>query len=229
MKRIVVVQSRTNEGDITRERANFERSVGTLAEIDFLSALDERLAWSSSDEFLANHAGVIFGGSADFDFDGGRPQKDPMRIMSIMLLTRTRNLVAYALQQKIPLLGICYGHQLIANMFGGDVRHDKEQMKFGSYDVKLTEEGKRDALFKDLPELFTAQYAHKDAVTELPEGATLLASTDGCRFSILKYNERAYTTQFHPEVEKFTQPVTNYKPSPEASKIVSLWLERVVA
>lgn len=229
MRRIVVVQSRTDESSIARERENFLKVINGRAQVDFLSALDERLAWSTPDEFLANHNGVIFGGSADFDFDGGRPKKDPVRIMSIILLSRTRNLVSYALQEHIPILGICYGHHLIANMFGGDVRNDLEQTKFGSYEVRLTQEGRKDPLFRDMPETFVAQYAHKDSVTQLPEGASLLASTDSCKFSILRYTGRAYTLQFHPEVEKFVIPVESWKPSPDAAKIIGLWLERVVA
>ena len=229
MKRIVVVQSRSSDESIAREQDNFRRVIGNLAEIDFLSVLDERLAWSTPDEFLADHSGVIFGGSADFDFDGGRPQKDPVRIISLLILSRTRNLITYALAEKIPLLGICYGHQLIANMFGGDVQHDKVQSKFGSFEVKLTDEGKKDPLFKDFPETFAAQYAHKDAVTQLPDGAKLLASTDGCLFSVLRYNHTAYTLQFHPEVENFPMFADTFRPSPEASRIVPLWLERVVS
>ena len=229
MKKILVVESRSDEEHITREQENFRRVAGNLADLEFLSTLDERLAWTTPEEFLKGCNGVIFGGSADFDFDGGRPKKDPARIISLIILSRTRNLISYALSKSIPILGICYGHQLIANMFGGDVRNDLEQTKFGSSRVVLTEEGKRDTLFKDLPESFMAQYAHKDSVTILPEGATLLASTPGCRFSALRYSDKAYTMQFHPEVEKFSNQILEFKDSPEASKIVPLWIERIVA
>ena len=229
MKKILVVQSRSDEQHSAGEQENFRRVAGGLAELEFLSTLDERLAWSSPDEFLQGCAGVIFGGSADFDFDGGRPKKDPARIISLIILSRTRNLVAYALEKKIPLLGICYGHQIIANVFGGDVQHDKEQSKFGSFEVTLTEEGKRDRLFKDFPPAFIAQYAHKDSVMQLPEGATLLAESPMCKFSALRYTDTAYTMQFHPEVEKFSIATEPLKPSPEASKLVPLWIERIVA
>src|SRR3989344_1338759 len=203
MKKVLVVQSRTTQERIEGEQVNFRRAIGEGVEIEFLSALDERLAWTTPDEFLENADGVIFGGSSDFDFHGGRPEKDPARIMSLVILSRTKNLVSFALAEKIPLIGVCYGHQLIANMYGGAVNHDKEQSKFGSFEVHLTEEGKSDPLFKNLPEVFYAQYAHHDSVTQMPEGATLLASSPICQFSALRYGDAAYTVQFHPEVERF--------------------------
>ncbi len=228
MKKILVVQSRTDSAYIGREQEYFRIAAGTSADVAFLSALDERLAWTNPDEFLEGYRGVIFGGSSDFDFHGGRDEKDPARLMSLIILSRTKNLISHALAEKIPLLGICYGHQLIANMYGGEVRDDKEQSKFGSYEVQLTEEGKHDPVFKDLPESFIAQYAHKDSVTKLPEGAALLASAKGCKFSALRYGPSCYTVQFHPEVTHFSDLPLPYRESIEASKLIPLWMERII-
>ena len=229
MKKILVVQSRANSKYAAREQGWFRIAVGTSAEIHFLSSTDEKLAWTTPDEFLRGYDGLIFGGSSDFDFDGGRTDKDPARLMSTIILSRTRDLISYAFAEDIPLLGICYGHQLLANMYGGDVRNDKEQSKFGSYEVQLTEAGKEDRLFKNLPESFIAQYAHNDSVTKLPEGATLLASSKGCKFSSLRYGTSAYTTQFHPEVTRFEDLPHEYRDSAEASRLIPLWIERIVA
>ncbi len=229
VKRILVVQSRTSPERIEGEQKNFRRAIGKSASVEFLSTLDERLAWTTPDEFLKDVGGVIFGGSSDLDFHGGRHEKDPVRIMSLIILSRTRNLVSYALAEKIPLLGICYGHQLVANMYGGEVSHDKEQSKFGSFEVQLTEEGKKDPLFKHVPESFIAQYAHNDSVTKLPQGATLLAKSNGCKFSALRYGHKAYTLQFHPEVTRFEDLPLEYRDSAEASKVIPLWIENIVA
>ncbi len=228
MKKILAVQSRTQSECIVRERGNFTRAVGASAETTFLSALDEQLAWTTPDELLKGYDGVIFGGSSDFDFHGGRDEKDPARLMSLIILSRAKNLVSYALAEKIPLLGICYGHQLIANMYGGEVGNDNEQSKFGSHDVHLTDEGRRDTLFKNFPESFVAQYAHNDSVTKLPEGATLLAGSHGCRFSALRYGVSAYTTQFHPEVLRFDDLPLEYRDSSEASKLIPLWIAHIL-
>ncbi len=229
MKKILVVQSRTSEERIAGERDNFRSVLGGHAEVSFLSALDERLAWSTPDEFLGGIDGVIFGGSSDFDFHGGRAEKDPVRLMSLILLSRTRNIISHTLAQNIPLLGVCFGHQLVAQMHGGEVDHDIAQSKFGSYEVSLTEEGVHDPVFKHLPVSFVAQYAHKDSVTTLPEGATLLAASPACSFSALRYAEKAYTVQFHPEVKNFPDIPMVYKASPEASRIIPLWSQYALA
>ena len=228
MKKVLVVQSRTTPEMIEREQKNFRRAIGALADITFLSALDERLAWSTPDEFLEDIDGVIFGGSSDFDFNGGRAEKGPARIMSIIILSRTKSFVSYTLAEKIPLLGICYGHQLVANMYGGDVDHDESQSKFGAHEVCLSTDGMEDPLLKDLPERFLAQYAHKDSITKLPVGATLLAGGSKCKFSALRYGDTAYTLQFHPEIERLG--TTEHGPaSPHASRIIPLWIERITA
>lgn len=226
--KVLVVQSRTDESQVARERENFTRAIGSAAEVEFLSALDERLAWTWPDEFLKGCDGVIFGGSSDFDFDGGRSQKDPARIMSTILLSRSKLIVRYAFGEKLPVLGVCFGHQLIAQMHGGDVQCDPEQKKSGSHEVSLTQEGKKDPLFKHLPESFIAQYLHKDSATQLPEGATVLAVGPSCHFSALRYGDNIYTTQFHPEVECVNGD-TNPKPSPECCKLIPLWIKHIVA
>jgi len=229
MKKILVVQSRSSPERIEGERANFGAAVGAYAAVEFLSALDEKLAWSSPDEILKDFGGVIFGGSSDFDFSGGRDENDPARIVSFIILSRVRNMISHALRDGLPLLGVCFGHQIIAEMRRGEVRNDPEQGKVGSYELALTEEGKKDKLFGGFPQKFFAQYDHKDSVTKLPEGATVLASGDRCRFSALRYHDAAYTVQFHPEVEKLRyRGEYDYRESPYASSVISLWIEKIV-
>ncbi len=226
MPKILLVQSRIREHRIERERNNFRRAAGESAELGFVSAVDESLAWTSPAELLKGYDGVIFGGSSDFDFHGGRPDGDPVRLMSMLILSRAKNIVAHALENDIPTLGVCFGHQIIGNVHDGMVTNDREQSKIGAYEVRLTEEGKRDTLFSALPEKFFAQYAHKDSVTNMPQGATLLATGEACRFSALRYGKRVHTVQFHPEV--IQMPRGPEHDSLESSKIVRLWIERVV-
>lgn len=226
MQKILLVQSRIAEEGIERERNNFKRAIGNSTELGFLSAVDEHLAWTTPEKLLEGYDGVIFGGSSDFDFHGGRPDSDPVRLMSMMILSRARNIVSYAMTRDIPTLGVCFGHQIIGQMHGGMVTNDREQSKMGAYEVVVTEEGKKDPLFSALPERFFAQYAHKDSVTNAPEGATLLATGPACRFSALRYGRRVYTVQFHPEVLKM--PRGPEHETSEASRLVALWIKRAV-
>lgn len=224
MKKILVVQSRVTERRIERERENFRRSIGDAATVGFLSSVDEKLAWSSPGDLLKGYDAVIFGGSADFDFHGGRHPEDPVRLMSMIILSRARNIVTYAMERQVPILGVCFGHQIVAQMHGGMVSNDREQSKFGSYEVQLTEAGKNDPLFAQMPEKFIAQYAHRDSATSMPTGAELLAHSPGCKYSVLRYGTTTYTVQFHPELETFDDMPLEYKPSPEASSLIGKWL-----
>lgn len=229
MKKILLIQSRTQPERIEQERINFTRGVGKNAALVCLSALDTSLAWKSPARLLKEYDGVIFGGSSDFDFNGGRDENDPMRLVSFIILTRVRNLITYALENNFPLLGVCFGHQILAEMRGGKIQNDKKQTKFGSFEVELNEEGRKDPLFSALPKKFFAQYAHNDSATKLPEGATLLGTGENCRFSILRYGPKAYTVQFHPEVDRMRLEKVPHHESPEASGIIPLWIERIVS
>ena len=245
MVRILVVQSRLQTEQLERERNNYCRAIGDHAECIFLSALDERLAWSYPDEFLKGQDGVIFGGSSDFDFHGGRTPRDPMRLMASMILSRSKLIITYALAQRIPILVVCFGHQLLGEMHGGCVSHDVEQKKSGTFEVRLAEEGKQDPLLADMPDSFNAQYGHKYSITKHPSGATLLASASSCSFSMLRYGDNVYTVQFHPElrakdavvalqanpqyIPHGANPEDLIKDSSEASRLIPLWIERIVA
>lgn len=243
MRNVLLIQSRTNPDRAEQERINFTRAVGKSAKLHCLSALDETLAWKSPERLLKEYDGVIFGGSSDFDFNGGRDENDPLRIISAIILTRVHNLISYAIEKNFPLLGVCFGHQILAQMKGGEIAHDEAQSKFGSFEVVLTPEGMQDPLTSTLPKKFYAQYAHNDSATSLPEGATLLATGARCRFSALRYGKNVYTVQFHPEAESGdfaarliqggylpnnTESESAVCESPEASKIVPLWIENVV-
>lgn len=227
MHRVLVLQSRITEENVERERANFTRAAAGKADLTFVSTVDEKLAWTSPTELLKGYDAAIFGGSSDFDFHGGRPDKDPIRLMSTIILGRARNIVSYALEKDIPILGVCFGHQIIGEMHQGMISNDKGQSKTGAYEVQLTDAGKTDPLFRHVPERFMAQYMHKDSVTNMPSGATILATGPACKYTALRYGHKVYTVQFHPEVE--TMPEGPRIESPEASKIVGLWIDKIVS
>ncbi len=99
------------------------------------------------------------------------------------------------LELGIPVLGICYGHQLIAKMKGGTVRKGKKK-EYGKQEIAVKDH--RD-LFKGLGEKEIAWMSHRDTVTRLPPGFRALASTKECPFAAFK-GPGVYGVQFHPEV-----------------------------
>jgi GMP synthase (glutamine-hydrolysing) len=99
------------------------------------------------------------------------------------------------------MLGICFGHQLIAAYHGVIVRHDALQSKTKTHEIELTTAAEEHPMFANLPKRFAVQYGHKDIVTALPLGATLLAHAgDTCQCAAVAYSTNVVTTQFHPEL-----------------------------
>jgi GMP synthase (glutamine-hydrolysing) len=97
----------------------------------------------------------------------------------------------------IPVLGICLGAQMIAKACGAAVR--KAPVKEVGWDeISLTDAGRVDPLFSDLPDKFRVLQWHED-MFEVPKGGTLLATSEACPHQAFRY-ANAYGLQFHAEV-----------------------------
>ena len=97
----------------------------------------------------------------------------------------------------IPVLGICYGEQLMIHLLGGSCRRS-ETREYGK--VELTHDG-TSPLFKDIPATAVYWMSHGVEVDTLAPGFKVVASTDGCRCAAIENPEKKlYGVQFHPEV-----------------------------
>jgi GMP synthase (glutamine-hydrolysing) len=98
---------------------------------------------------------------------------------------------------RMPLLGICYGHQMIAHVFGANVAKGKSA-EYGMGEVVIDDE---DILFAGIPKKLRVWTSHYDEAKELPKGFRKLAHSDICEFEAMRHNERPiFGVQFHPEV-----------------------------
>jgi GMP synthase (glutamine-hydrolysing) len=145
----------------------------------------------ASDPRLASHAA-----SADAVIVSGSPRdawSDEPEVLE--LLDVVRDLMAAGR----PLLGVCYGHQIMARVAGGEVAPNPAGWEVGNTTVELTPTGLASPLFRAAPLPIEVIESHQDAVLSAPPGSTILARNSHTPVQALSYGRRQFSVQFHPE------------------------------
>ena len=126
-----------------------------------------------------NPKGIIFTGGPNSVYDDKAPHIDKA-----------------IFDLNIPILGICYGCQLIAYTLGGEVKH-AETREYGKQQAKL----EKSLLFKDIPGKSQVWMSHTDYINKIPQGFKIVGYTDTCPVAAMENAERKiYGVQYHPEV-----------------------------
>lgn len=131
-----------------------------------------------------NPKGIILSGGPNSVYEEGSPQlpEDFYRYVSV---------------KKIPVLGICYGHNLIAYQRDGKIEPD-DYKEYGQSDLNVSI---RTGLLEGFNNIETVWMSHGDQIKELPEGFNALASTPTTPYAVFaNYEENLFGVQFHPEV-----------------------------
>jgi GMP synthase (glutamine-hydrolysing) len=102
---------------------------------------------------------------------------------------------------ETPLLGICYGHQLMAKSLGAKVDYHPHGMELGTVGISVLKESKNDAIFKHLPTDFDVHVVHAQSALTLPLNAVLLASNKFEKNHAFRVGTNAWGVQFHPEYD----------------------------
>lgn len=101
--------------------------------------------------------------------------------------------------REVPVLGICYGHQLLAHALGGEVGDNPRGREIGTIEVDLTPDAAGDPLLGGLGPRLVVSASHLQSVLRMPEGARRLASNELDANQAVRFGPRAWGLQFHPE------------------------------
>lgn len=160
--------------------------------------------------YLAKRSrGIILGGNGE----SGYEEVDLHKIKTLeAVINKMKDFLKEVERLQLPTLGICFGHQLIADYLGGNVFPDKNQAETGVNKIILTEYGIKDRLFKGLEKEFYSVLSHKSSVVSLNNKAVkILAYSNKCNIQAFQY-KNFYGTQFHPElsIEDFNHRIKMY-------------------
>jgi GMP synthase (glutamine-hydrolysing) len=131
-------------------------------------------------EALDGAAGLILSGGPSSVYADDRPAYNPA-----------------LLQTNLPMLGLCYGHQLLSQQLGGEVTPG-ETMEFGAAQLQVRQ---ATGVLWGLQEQERIWMSHRDSVVTLPDGFELLGATEDCPIAAMGHDgKKIYGLQFHPEV-----------------------------
>ena len=193
MEPFLLLSIRADDAAADNEYESF-RTLAGLTEAELRRVRLDRRALGDID--LRDWSGIWVGGGP-FNYTDPDEKKSPVQRRVEADLSRLLDAVVGA---DFPLLGACYGVGALGRHQGGvvDRRYPED---VGTVRVRLTAAGRSDPLLAELPEEFDAFTGHKEAVSDLPGGAVLLASSADCPVQAFRVGANVYATQFHPELD----------------------------
>ncbi len=189
MKNIVVIKTGDSIPSLLERRGDFEDWIINNMECSHASIL-----------IVSVHKDET---PPDFDLIGGiviTGSHEPVTDMANWS-ERTATWLVKAVKQNIPILGICFGHQILAHALGGRVGNTLAGPEFGTVPVSLTTASEDDPIFKNLPKVIQVQASHYQSALDLPYGSTVLAFSQKEPHAAVRFRPNVWGVQFHPEFD----------------------------
>jgi GMP synthase (glutamine-hydrolysing) len=114
---------------------------------------------------------------------------------------RTAEWLRRQVEKRAPILGICYGHQLLTHALGGVVGPNPKGREFGNQKIYINDAAKSDLLFSGMPMVFEGHCCHAQSALKLPAGAVCLGGNTHEPNHAVRFAENCWSVQFHPEFD----------------------------
>jgi GMP synthase (glutamine-hydrolysing) len=189
MKKIVIIKTGDSIPSLVKRRDDFENWIINKMECNNVSV-----------QIISVHKDEI---PPDFDLIGGiviTGSHEPVTDRADWS-ERTAAWLVGAIKQNIPILGICFGHQILAHALGGRVGSTLAGPEFGTVSASLTPAAKDDMIFRDLPPIIQVQASHYQSALDLPSGSTILAFSKKEPHAAVRFRPNVWGVQFHPEFD----------------------------
>jgi GMP synthase (glutamine-hydrolysing) len=235
MKILVLQARRTDDPMMEQEQRCFYSATGLPPEtFEFVNLVDRVPGYDD----LQRCDALMVGGAGHYSVverNGG-------------FFSATDELLRRVVADGFPTYASCFGYQLMVAALGGKVVHDPDKTEVGAYTVRLTDDGRRDSLFRQLPDEFVAQMGHMDRARNMPPGLVNLAASEQSPLQALRVpGLPVWASQFHPELdqqanwERYQTYIERYDPvgfndgdgsfvslpSPETSTLLPAFLELI--
>ena len=193
MKKLLIVQTSTSHDDLPDLCASHGDEVDWFTKACRLEIDQVRVVRVFLGEQLPSPdgiCGVIITGSVDMVSDNYK------------WIETTKSWLYSALSFDVPILGVCFGHQLLATTFGGEVGRNINGAEFGLVSVKNTHHDPCDQLFGGLPDRLEVYTFHYESILRLPKSAVILAHNEHDPYHAVRFAENIWGVQFHPEFDE---------------------------
>jgi GMP synthase (glutamine-hydrolysing) len=189
VSRLLILKTGSTVPTVLSRRRDFEVWITSAtgwnpAEVATVSVHKGEEAWAPE-----RYAGIVVTGSPSMVTD-----REPWSELAGQYLLR-------AMEQGTPILGICYGHQLLCQTLGGTVSDNPRGRQIGTVDVTLTADAADDPLFGHFASPLHVPTSHLQSVVELPKQGRLLGSSALDPNHVVRFGERTWGVQFHPEFD----------------------------
>jgi len=192
---VLLIQFRTDQSGPHEIQCVYDSFPDEFPNLEIVNAKSNHITTEDLQAHAQDARAVLLGGCGENGYETNEPEKLER------LKQKIEPVISQLLATDTPTLGLCFGHQLVADIAGGVVGTPEDQSETGIAEMALTKHGRSDPIFSALPSSFHAVVGHKASVTKKPENALHLAESNHHSLQALRYGSNVYTCQFHPELE----------------------------